>query len=505
MSEYKTDRMPPHSEEAEKGLLGSVLRDPVTVLTMSRNEQKLNETSFFVPVHRVLWTVLCAMFDEAEKIDLLTVGEKLNDLGQLDAIGGREYLEQLYDSSITIAYSADYAGIVRSKWILRDAAWMARKIQDEAYGAEDAEQFLATIPERFLSIAEGISNEPERIDAYNTVIAEVTAAKERQMAIRDGRPAGPPPYVATGFEDLDKSMGGGMRNVLYMLGGEQSAGKTTLVSQIMKHVARNCRRNEKVLCFSLDASAEEHAARDMTTASKVSLPKITAGFAKKDQMKRFADSAADLATLPIVIDEECKTLPMQKSKARLLSMKGQVKLIVVDYIQRVRIGDHRVDQDRNYALSCIAGDYKDLGHELGCPVIALSQFNNAGKGDLSRFAMMGDMRSCGEMAEIAHGIWLLSKDRNLINAKGTVTHTGAPEENGIRPVWLDNAKNKNGPIGKAAMWLYAKYFFFVEAEEGAFKAAAKNAEHGRPVHRPSDYEDENEDSPEEEKQEEIIL
>jgi len=501
-------RLPPHSEEAERGLLGSVLMDPVTVLAMSINEQKLVAASFYTPAHRKLWEVLCAMFSEAEEIDLLTVGEKLKDQNLLDKVGGHAFLEGLIDSTPTSAHAQYYAEIVRSKWILRDAAYIAMEIQQEAYQAENAEQFLASVPERFLSIVDSVSNEPARIDAYNAVIEEVTAAKDRQVAIREGRPCPPPPYVATGFEQLDRSMGGGLRNYLYILGGEQSTGKTTIASQIMKYVAQSCSANEQVLIFSMDADREEHAGRDMTRASKVSLPKIMAGYAKKDQMKRFAASSGRIAALPIVIDEESSTLAQQQSKARMLSMRGKIKLIVVDYIQLSRIGDHKVDMQENYALSSIAKAYKRLGRELGCPVLALSQFNNAGKRDMSRFAMMGDLRGSGELAEVAHGILLLSKDRDL-KENGRVTHTGAPEENYIRPVFVDIAKNKNGPVGRLEMWLYSKYFFFVETEApkngepSAFEIAAEKAARGEPVHSAADYADE--DGAAALEQEEVIL
>ena len=496
-------RLPPHSEEAERGLLGSVLMDPVTVLAMAINEQKLVAESFHSPAHRTLWETFCTMFSEAEQINDLTVGQKLKDAGLFEKVGGDSFLMGLMDLASTSAFAQSYAEIVRSKWIVREAAWIAREIQSEAFTATDAEQFLASIPERFLSIVDSVSNEPERIDAYNTVIEEVTAAKERQVAIREGRPVAPPPYVATGFEQLDKSMGGGLRNYLYILGGEQSTGKTTIVSQIMKHVAQGCRSDEQVLIFSMDADREEHAARDMTRASRVSLPKIMAGYAKKDQMKRFTESAERIAALPIVIDEESSTLAQQQSKARMLSMKKKLKLIVVDYIQLSRIGDHKVDMQENYALSSIAKAYKRLARELGCPVIALSQFNNAGKRDMSRFAMMGDLRGSGELAEIAHGILLLSKDRDLVS-NGRKEHSGAPEENGIRPVWIDIAKNKNGPIGRLESWLYTKYFFFTEAEEGSFAVAAEKAERGEAVHGGyTDHDDEAGETPA--VQEEIIL
>ncbi len=478
----RSQRVPPHSEEAERGVLGSALIEPERVVSMALREIKLTAESFYIPSHRILWQTLCAMIEAGDQVDLLTVGEKLKQSKRLDQLGGYAFLEGLIDSTPTSSHAEYYAGIVRSKWILREAAHIAYEIQNQAHAAEDAEQFLAAIPGRFLSIADGITHEVSRSDVFNAVIDEVRASKERQDAIRRGEQVGPPPYVTTPWEEINKAHGGGLRNYLYMLAGEQSTGKTTLAAQLMKHVAVSCGRNEYVLLFSMDADAQEHAARDMSAASRVSLPKLMGGWARREQVERFADSARSLTGLPIVIDEECSTLGAQVSRARMLAMRGKVKLVVVDYIQLSRIGDHKVDQDQNYALSAIAKGYKRLARELGCPVVALSQLNNNGK-TMNRFAMMQDLRGSGELAEVPHGIWLLSKDRDLINAQGKVTHHGAQEENHIRPVWLDVAKNKNGPIGKIEFWLYAHYFTFIEAGEGAFELCAEMQGRGEVFHK----------------------
>jgi replicative DNA helicase len=481
----ETGRQPPFSEEAERAVLGSALIDSEKVIPLLREQYGTSKQHFYVPAHNYLWEVLDGMFCDGNKVDLLTVGERLKNAGLLEKVGGYVRLEQLIDGTPTSAHVEYYADIVRKNFLLRSVSMIACELIDEVYQPEvvkDPETFLGSIPDRFFDLAEVTGHqERSRAEVFQTVIDEVREAKERQDAIRRGEPVGPPPYVSTGFDEVDMALGGGMRNFLYILGAEQSAGKTTLAAQIARNVARNCRGREQVLILSLDADQEEHAARDMTYASGVSLPRLMAGFARHDQVERYAESSGRLTPLPIVIDEHSCTLPQQLSKIRMLNMKGPLKLIVMDYIQLSRIGDHRIDMDRNYAVSALAKAYKAIAREIGCPFLALSQFNNQGKRDMSRFAMMGDLRDSGELAEVPHGIWLLSKDRDL-KENGKVIHHGAPEENHIRPVWWDLAKNKNGPVGKVEMWLYAHYFRFEAAGEGAFEEAREKAERGEPVH-----------------------
>jgi len=87
----RTDRIPPYSEEAERGVLGSLMLDTERVLDMCRVGQ-LGPQSFYVPAHQILFETFSQMADEGRPVDLLSVGEYLKTAGLLERIGGHQFL-----------------------------------------------------------------------------------------------------------------------------------------------------------------------------------------------------------------------------------------------------------------------------------------------------------------------------------------------------------------------------------------------------------------------------
>lgn len=490
------ERRPPVSEEAERAVLGSVLFEPERVMPLLKGPFRFTESHFYLPAHRLLWAQLEEMFREGETVDLLTAGERLKDRGLLERCGGYAFLEGLIDGLPTSEHAEFYAEQVRSKWILRRILSVAADIMDAVYlpdATKEAEKFLASIPRRFLSVSEGVCSETvSRAEAFGRVIEEIEFAKKRQDMIRAGETPPPLPYLDLPWDWMNEILGGGLRNYFYVVGAESSAGKTSLVAQLAEYAATV--KGRKVLMLSMDADIYEHAGRDMSRNSGVSLPKAMRGFAGRAQIEEMKACAQRLVDLPIVIDSESFLLDQQEARMRMESMKGDLGLVVVDYFQLTRIGDHGVDMNENYRISTICKRYKQLARDLGCPVIGLSQLNRNFVTQ-NRFAMKQDLRGSGEIDEVAHGIWLIYKDREIRDHRGKVIKAAAKEENHIRPVWIDMVKNKTGPLGVKEFWMYANYFKFAEAEEGAFERAAELQAEGRPAHDFSAGGDEKEEEP----------
>jgi replicative DNA helicase len=505
MSEEKTGRREtPKSEEAERAVLGSALVEPIRVIALLKERYLFTNEHFFFPAHRLLWEQLEALFRAGKPIDLVSSGEALETAGLLDQVGGYEFIEGLIDKTPTSAHAEYYAQQVRAKWILRKAISEAQSVIDKAYlpsSSENPEAFLSEAPNGFMQIASGVVREVKRTDAFAAVIDEVEYAKERQVAIAKGEIPPAPRYISTPWEEINQSIGGGYRNYFHVIGAESSAGKTTLVGQLAEHIASV--HGKKVFFLSMDADAEEHAARDMSRNSGVSLPKLMSGFARRNQIEAFKAQAARLAKLPIVIDSKSFTLDAQEASIRMNHMRGDIGIVIVDYFQLTRLGDHKVDMMENYRISACCKRYKELSRELGCPVIGLSQVNRTAHTQ-NRFIMKQDLRGSGEIDEVAHTILLLYKDRDLTDGKGKVVHKAAKEENHIRPVWWEWVKNKNGPLGAYETWMYSNYFKFEVAAEGAFEVAANRQELGQLAHGLPARDD---DGPEQEyaEQESMIL
>ena len=93
------DRLPPHSIEAEQGVLGSILLSPNDSLGLCVEKLRRGTQCFYDLRHQTLYDKLQEMYDGREPIDIITVQQKLKDAHQLDAIGGVAYLTALVDAT----------------------------------------------------------------------------------------------------------------------------------------------------------------------------------------------------------------------------------------------------------------------------------------------------------------------------------------------------------------------------------------------------------------------
>jgi len=115
------ERTPPHSLEAEKAVLGGILRGHLHGDNGPHEKARavLNQGHFHDNRNRVIFAAMEKMAGRGVPIDLVTLGENLRGMGHLDAIGGRTYLSHLLNETPTAGHVRHYANIVREKANLR--------------------------------------------------------------------------------------------------------------------------------------------------------------------------------------------------------------------------------------------------------------------------------------------------------------------------------------------------------------------------------------------------
>ena len=117
-SDDTSDRLPPHSLEAEAGVLGCIFLQPYETLAEARKAFGVTQP-FFDLKHQIIFDTLCRMMDERIAIDVITVQQRLKDVQKLDQVGGIAYLAGLPDLVPSAANVGFYINIVREKHILR--------------------------------------------------------------------------------------------------------------------------------------------------------------------------------------------------------------------------------------------------------------------------------------------------------------------------------------------------------------------------------------------------
>src|SRR5438045_8785526 len=118
-------RTPPHSVEAEQGVLGSMLISPREKIPEC--VEKIGEEYFYVPAHRTIYSVLVDLWNAGKPIDIITFTQELWDRDLLESVGGAGFVTSLFTFVPTSANVEYYIDIVREKRAPREVEAAARE------------------------------------------------------------------------------------------------------------------------------------------------------------------------------------------------------------------------------------------------------------------------------------------------------------------------------------------------------------------------------------------
>ncbi|MBE56225.1 MAG: replicative DNA helicase, partial [Acidobacteria bacterium] len=148
-----SERSLPHNLEAEKAVLGAVLIDNEQ---FNRAAELIDSPDFYRHAHQQIFDKMISLSERDEVIDLVTLKEELNRVGNLNEVGGPAYIAALVDGvpkSTNVEY---YAKIVKEKATLRSLIGSANKILTTAYQAEaEASEQLDLAEQEIFQIADG--------------------------------------------------------------------------------------------------------------------------------------------------------------------------------------------------------------------------------------------------------------------------------------------------------------------------------------------------------------
>ena len=445
-------RVPPHSEEAEIGVLGSVLLDPLPSIGTAQ-AKRLTAEMFYDQRHQALYRCLLEMVSENFGMDALTIGEWLKDHNELERVGGYDHLVKLQDATLVPAHVEYYAQIVIEKHRYRAVIALASGVVGDAYKAE--------IPA--FDILQGMSGDLVRLMDRRTVETNADVLERwyaRMVAIKNGDRTNGLPLP---WPKLDAMMCG-LEPGLILVGARPSAGKTTLEVNIVDYLAREgC----PVGRACLDMSKEALLSRSVIRESRVSLPLLKYGYARWNQLETVRECKDLVASWPIHVIED-NTLEGICSTARMLKLKHGIELLTVDFAQLITTGNGHMDSNMNALMGMVTKQLKALAFELDIPVVLLSQLSRGSDKD-DRRPRLSDLRDSGNLEQNATQVILMSKAKpeDYFDYDKTLNPEPLPEDADrriLRGVILDLAKNQNGEIGALEVWLRPNYFRFEEAE-----------------------------------------
>ena len=291
----KLDRLPPHSLEAEQGVLGCVLLAPNESLGLCVDKLKGGAEAFYDLRHQTLYELLVGMYDRKDPIDLITVQQKLKDAGTLEGVGGLAYLSNLMDAVPSAANLSYYVEIMREKHVLRRMLRACTQVIGRVHEHQgEVDGLIDEVERDILKISE------EREDAGVRGMKDLVRGAIDLIQSYHAR-AGGLTGIGTGLSDLDKLTSGLHEGEMIVIAARPSVGKTSLAMNIVEHVI--VEEGLPVGVFSLEMTSESLVMRMLCSLARVNGRAIRDGFLSEQDMRKLTGAASKMAKAPLYIDD----------------------------------------------------------------------------------------------------------------------------------------------------------------------------------------------------------
>ncbi len=425
-------RVPPHSSDIEKSILGAILVDPDGILRVS---DRLKPDDFYREEHKTIYAHMLQLFEKRQPIDLLTLNDSLETAKQLTYIGGSTYLATLTSQVNSSVNITNHAEIVRNKAMLRKLITAGSRIAELGYNEEgetdqvldNAEAALFGVSQTYLTnnfvpISTILSESFDRIDELH----------KNKGALRG---------VPTGYKDLDNLLGGLQKSDLIILAARPSMGKTSLALNIAENAA--IKHKSHVAVFSLEQSKDQLVDRLLSSQAGVDSWKLRSGNLNDDDFPKLGQAMGILSEASIFIDDMPGQTALEiRTKSRRLQMEHGLDLIIIDYIQLM---SGRNQESRQQEVSEISRSLKGVARELNVPIIALSQLSRNVEARPDKRPLLSDLRESGSLEQDADVVLFIYRDDY---------YDRNSEKKNIAEILV--RKHRNGPVGEVDLYFQSE-------------------------------------------------
>jgi replicative DNA helicase len=437
-------RTPPHSVEAEQGVLGSMLISPRD--TIAECVEKINEEYFYIPAHQTIYSIMVDLWNAGQAIDLITFTQVLRDRNVLDAVGGAAFVTSLFTFVPTAANVAYYLEIVRDKYILRQIIVAATESVRRAYEEQDeVGNLLDEVEQRIFAVGED-RFKGQMLSMKDQVMEAIESIEK--LYERKGGITG----ISTGFVEFDRMTSGMHPSEMIVIAARPSMGKTAWAMNVAEHVAIH--EKLPVGVFSLEMSSQQLVQRLLCSRARVNLQKVRDGFLAERDFPSLTAAASKLAEAKIFIDDSASlTILELRAKARRLKAQQNVQLIIVDYLQLLRSTSRRALDNRQLEISEISAGLKGLAKELKIPLIVVAQLNRQPEARSGGKPRLSDLRESGAIEQDADLVGLLVRPEIYEEDEEARAEKAGEAE-------LIIAKQRNGPVGEIPLTFLKEFTRF---------------------------------------------
>lgn len=437
-----TGRPLPSNVEAEKSVLAACMLNEEAVDEIASS---LSPENFYRPAHRLIFEGIANLASRHIPIDQISLADRLAAEGQLEAAGGRPYLVELANNTLSLTNWKSHSEIVRRASLQRDLIYASTNINALAYDApDDASQTIEEAERMLFSVTQKRvgSSFAKVSDLLSTVFDQID-----ELARHKDELAG----VGTGFKDVDDLFWGWRGGDLLILAARPAVGKTSFALNVAVNAAKH---GASVALFSLEMSATQLVQRILCSEARVNLSKLRTGSLTDADWAPILSATDSLSKLDLWIDDTPGlSLLEMRAKARRQLRDKERGLIIVDYLQLMQPTKARRDGNRSVEVAEISRGLKVLAKELDVPILSLSQLSRAVEMRGNKRPMLSDLRESGSIEQDADIVMFI--DRSTDEAEA--------EQDGRPPLGTADlivAKHRNGATRDIRLSFAAEYTKF---------------------------------------------
>lgn len=391
--EQSFDRLPPFSMEAERYVLGSMMLDRGCVADILVTVEK---SDFYQADHQMIFGIICDLYNSGRPTETPLVHEELVNRKLSNETGGASYLATILGEVVTASAASHYAKIVKEKSILRGLLKVSyeslRRVYEHPGDGDSSDLVASTITELSSLISSRKSTEVIKLsDVLHSTYDQLESGQES-------------PLIRFGFDAIDSMIGGIQEGEMVVVGARPSMGKSTFGRQVAVRAARQC----PVALVWLEEGPSKVARNLLSAECRIENSKLRRGRGALDasDWTKLAKGAATLSELPIYIIPRAFRLNAIRAACGHVVAKHGVKLIIIDYLQKVQApGDKRYEMVTNASMGL-----SQMFKELQVAGIVLAQLSREVSHREDKRPIISDLRESGQIEQDADGIIFIHRE-----------------------------------------------------------------------------------------------
>ena len=443
MEEELIKRILPHSDDAERSVIGCMMMNREAIMIAS---EILTGDEFYRQQMGIVFDSMVELYNEGKPVDFVTLPEKLKEKDVPPEISSMEFAKDLLTAVPTSVNVGHYAKIVKEKAMLRRLIKMNEDIANTCYlDKEPVEEIMEDTEKQLFQLLQtrtGGDYVPIRQVVLNALETIEKASQTK------GTVTG----IPTGFVDLDYKTSGLQPSDFILVAARPSMGKTAFVLNMAQYMA--FRKDKSVAIFSLEMSKEQLASRILAVDAMVDSKSMKVGDLSDDDWDKVIESTEAVANSPLYIEENSSvTISELRSIARKWKQNYGVQVIMIDYLQLM--SPSRAVESRQQFIAEVSRALKNLAKELKIPIIALSQLSRAVDARPDHKPVLSDLRESGSIEQDADVVMFIYRDEYYNPETTTKPQTAE----------IIIAKQRSGETGSVDLRWIGKYTKFADPEK----------------------------------------